>query len=395
MLGALLLVILVAWLISISMFMAYLHAGRANFWHSHLDSLGNHLVNVLPDSWKNEAYERWQLLQKEGDKVAPAAAANDSARAQLDLVRRDSSNPGGILTALVLNTIELAIVGLLMWWAAIASLRPLKELSAAIGKRKPFDSDLLPVRRLPTELRPLIVAFNALLKRVDDAMRVEHRFIEDAAHELRTPLAALHVQAEVALRAQTMSAKDDALRKLLDVSRRSHRLAEQLLDLARLDAGLHNSTIHPTDLRALAGYVVDECRMQAANRGVQLSLSGSSCYAKCDVDEMGILIRNLVDNAIRHGRENGAVEVHCGYTMRDHGRCPMLEVKDDGSGVPDEERDAIFARFYRAAGSGAQGSGIGLSLVAGIAELHNATIETGKGDDGHGFCVRVVFPPES
>jgi signal transduction histidine kinase len=248
--------------------------------------------------------------------------------------------------------------------------------------------------RVPTELRPLIGAFNTLLVRVDDAMKAEHQFIADAAHELRTPLAALHVQADVALLASTLERKDEALRKLLDIAQRSHRLAEQLLDLARLDAGLHALSVQRIDLLELANHVVSEFAVRAADRGTRLSIDGTSCWVHCDVDEMGILIRNLVDNALRHGRADGTVEVTCSHLVRDDGMHPVLEVVDDGPGVPESERDAIFERFYRAQGSVVRGSGIGLSLVARIAELHEASIEAGAGAGGAGLRVRVVFAPQ-
>ncbi|MGO4701394.1 ATP-binding protein [Dyella sp. 2RAB6] len=374
MLAALGLVIVLAWSISIAMFAAVLVSGRANFWHEHLDWLGQALVGSLPDHWKPEA--------------PPHALPN---AAQLP---GRGGDPSGILTAMLLNTVELAIVGLLMWWAVVASLRPLKAISAEIGRRRAFDAAPLPTERVPSELRPLLVAFNALLGRVDTAMKAEHQFIADAAHELRTPLAALHVQADVALLAGTLERKDEALRKLLDIAQRSHRLAEQLLDLARLDAGLHALSVQRIDLLELANHVVDEFVVRAEGRGTRLSIDGTSCWVRCDVDEMGILIRNLIDNALRHGRADGAVEVSCSQVVREDGTHPVLEVVDDGPGVPESERVVIFERFYRAKGSVVRGSGIGLSLVVRIAELHEASIETGAGMGGAGLCVRVVFPPQ-
>jgi len=377
MLAMLGLVIVLAWAISIAMFAAVLGSGRANFWHEHLDRLGQTLVGSLPENLKPEASPR----------TAPVLpdASEPSVR---------GGDPGGILTAMLLNTVELAIVGLLMWWAVVASLRPLKAMSVEIGRRKAFDATPLPAERVPAELRPLIAAFNALLGRVDTAMKAEHQFIADAAHELRTPLAALHVQADVALLAGTPERKDEALRKLLDIAQRSHRLAEQLLDLARLDAGLHALSVQRIDLLELANHVVSEFAVRADDRGTRLSIDGTSCWVRCDVDEMGILIRNLIDNALRHGRADGTVEVTCGHVVRDDGMHPMLEVTDDGPGVPEHERAAIFDRFYRAQGSVVRGSGIGLSLVARIAELHEATIETGAGMGGAGLCVRVMFAPQ-
>ena len=170
--------------------------------------------------------------------------------------------------------------------------------------------------------------------------------------------------------------------------------AEQLLDLARLDAGLHALSVQRTDLLELANHVVNEFAVRAADRGTRLSIDGTSCWVRCDVDEMGILIRNLIDNALRHGRADGTVEVTCGHVVREGGTHPVLEVVDDGPGVPESEMAAIFERFYRAKGAVVRGSGIGLSLVARIAELHEATIEAGVGAGGSGLRVRVVFPAQ-
>lgn len=380
MLAALGLVIALAWAISIAMFISYLHVGPSTSWRLGLFSLGDTLVKTLPDDWVRKQDDA--ATRPPEVKPAPTTA----------VVARGPDDLGGILTAMVLNTVELAVVGMLMWWAVVASLRPLRSLSEDLTRRKAFDSEPLPVKQVPDELRPLILAFNSLLARVDTAMRAERQFIADAAHELRTPLAALHVQTEVALRAESLGGKDDALRKLLDISHRTHRLAEQLLDRARLDAGLHSTALHHIDLLELARHVISEFSVQADSRGTRLMLSGTSCMVTCDVDEIGILFRNLVDNAIHHGRDAGAVDVVCGHVMRDGKQHSAIEVRDDGPGVPDDERAVIFTRFYRASDSVARGSGIGLSLVAAIAELHDARIETGPGNDGRGLSIRILFP---
>jgi two-component system sensor histidine kinase QseC len=382
MLAALGLVIALAWGISIAMLISLLHVGPSTSWRMGLSSLGDTLVKTLPAEWVGKQ-----------DDVATRAPPRREEVPRIGQEQPVPSEPGGLLTAMVLNTVELAIVGILMWWAVVVSLRPLRSLSEDLARRRAFDSEPLPVKQVPDELRPLILAFNSLLARVDTAMRAERQFIADAAHELRTPLAALHVQTEVALRAEALQGKDDALRKLLDISHRTHRLAEQLLDLARLDAGLHSTGLHDTDLLELAGHVISEFSVQADSRDIRLLLSGTSCMVTCDVDEMGILIRNLVDNAIQHGRDAGTVDVVCGHVMRDELQHPALEVRDDGPGVPEEERAAIFTRFYRAQGGTVRGSGIGLSLVAAIAQLHDARIETGQGVGGQGFSIRILFPP--
>jgi signal transduction histidine kinase len=368
MLAALGLVIALAWGISITMFVSYLNSGLSSPWRMNLHSFGERLTRVLPVDWV--IHDTAEHLERTGE----------------------PSEPAGILTAMVLNTAELALVGIVMWIAMVITLRPLKTMSNSLGQRSAFDSTPLAVQSIPDEVKPLIVAFNSLLNRVEVAMRSERQFIADAAHELRTPLAALHVHAEVALRATTASAKDEALVKLLDVSHRTQRLAEQLLDLARLEAGLHSTGFNDSDLVSLARHVISEFRIQAEARGTDITLSGEACMVRCDVDEIGILLRNLIDNAMRHGGEFGTVEVTCAYRQRGGVRRATLEVRDDGPGVPELEREAIFQRFYRVAGSTARGSGIGLSLVAGIAELHGASIETEASHNDRGLVVRIVFP---
>ena len=132
--------------------------------------------------------------------------------------------------------------------------------------------------------------------------------------------------------------------------------------------------------------------MQAQQQRRAIILALTPCPIECDVDEIGILLRNLLDNALRYTSEGGRVKLSCGYRSDDGRERVCLEVADDGPGVPESEHEAIFRRFHRAAGNGGRGSGIGLSLVAGIAQLHEAAIATGTGLDGKGFSVRVLFP---
>ncbi|MFT4247846.1 MAG: ATP-binding protein [Pseudomonas sp.] len=358
-------ILLVAWGMTISMMAVNLTHGQGGFWERQLDGVGGLILRLLP-----------------AGVLADVGAGQEM---------RDFRNG---LVALALNTVQLVVVAFLMWAVVRISLWPLRSLSLEITRRKPFDATPLPVERVPEEVRPLIVSFNALLIRVDKAVQGERQFIADAAHELRTPLSALHAYAEVARGARTLEEKDRALGRLIEVSRRSNRLAEQLLDHARLDAGLNPAGYGRVEIDALARHVIGEFSVEAEARGVQLRLQGSHCRVECDLDAIGTLIRNLVDNAIRHGRENGVVEVRCGYDCRGRDIHPFVEVDDDGPGVPAEERDAIFKRFYRLAGSEARGSGIGLALVAGIARLHDAKVETGTGMDGRGFRVRVLFPAD-
>jgi len=292
------------------------------------------------------------------------------------------------------TTLLLMIVGVVMWIVTFSALRPVRALGVAMHSRPRFDFTPLPLDGLPRELHPLVDSFNRLLQQLDEAIEGERRFIGDAAHELRTPLSTLQGQAEIALRETRPQEKDAALRKLLVVARRSTRLSEQLLDQARINAGGKAPRHTSADLSELVQHVADEFEVHASQNQRSLFLDMSSCMIQCDIDEIGILLRNLLHNAMRYTPEGGNVLVRCGCmpAAADGGRTVFLEVADDGPGVPAAERDAIFERFHRGVGMPVSGSGIGLSLVASIARSHNATIQTGTGLEERGFMVRVVFP---
>jgi signal transduction histidine kinase len=297
--------------------------------------------------------------------------------------------------ALVLATVLLVIAGFVMWLVSQNALSPVRALGVAMRNRRRFDFTALPLDRLPRELHPLVDSFNHVLKQLDEAIEGERRFIGDAAHELRTPLSALQAQAEIALGTTDSREKEIALQKLLVVAQRSTRLSEQLLDLARINAAAKSPKHVSADLSQLAQHVAQEFEVYASQHKRSLFLDVPSCRIRCDIDEIGILLRNLLHNAMRYTPEGGHVLVRCGYmppAQADDVPRVFLEVADDGPGVPDAEREAIFERFHRVAGTPVRGSGIGLSLVAGIAESHNASIQTGIGLDARGLMVRVVFP---
>jgi signal transduction histidine kinase len=295
------------------------------------------------------------------------------------------------LVALAILTAVLLVVAALLGRALDRSLRPLADMEDALRRRRDFDLAPLPPGDLPLELHPLVRSFNHVLRQLDDAIGAERRFIGDAAHELRTPLAALQAQADVALHAATPADKDAALHTLQAVARRSARLAEQLLDVARLDAGAAVDRSKRVDLAVLAMHVAREHNFHASRRGCTIDLDTAAAPVAGDVDEVATLLRNLVDNAVRFAGTGGRVLVRCG-TAGDHA---FVSVADDGPGVPAAEHEAIFQRFYRRAGAhgGNHGSGIGLSLVAAIARLHGARVATGTGLAGRGFSVSVAFPP--
>lgn len=275
------------------------------------------------------------------------------------------------------------------WWAVHWSLRPVERLRHDMGRRAPMDLTPLPTAGITREVLPLVASFNALLARLGEAMQAERHFLADAAHEIRTPLAALLAQAELALRADSREETQAALQRLSGGIERTSRLAQQLLDSARLDASQRGGEDAVIELAEVATMVAREFEGMAARRGQVLAVTAREAPVRGDLDDLGILLRNLVDNAVRYAGQGARIEIDC----RIEDGHALLRVRDDGPGVPPDERERIFERFFRGStGNGERGSGIGLALVARIAARHGASLGTGEGTGGRGLCVSVAFP---
>ena len=159
-----------------------------------------------------------------------------------------------------------------------------------------------------------------------------------------------------------------------------------------MTAGTHDHKKVLKDLSFLIEHVASEFEIQALQHDKKIALQTSVAVIECDIDSIGILLRNLIDNALRYTDQGGMIRIRCGYETKNHESKPYLEISDNGCGVPKSEMLSIFQRFYRVPGSKGAGSGIGLSLVHAIAELHHATIKTGLGLEGKGFSLKVIFP---
>lgn len=293
------------------------------------------------------------------------------------------------LTNSLMVTIGLiAILATLAWWIVSRTLAPAARLGAALQQRAPLDLRPVDTGPLPRELRPMIVSFNGLLSRHDAALAGERRFIADAAHELRTPLAALKAQAQAVARADSLARCRAELRPLVEGIERASRLSEQMLDLAHVDA-LGEQGLSPQPIHELVALVVHDYAAAARDRGQRLLLRAEPFDAPVAVDALGVLVRNLVDNAIRYAGPGATIEILCEGGAAGPAR---LVVRDDGPGVPAAERERIFDRFYRVAGVAERGSGIGLSLVARIAQLHQGRARAGAGPAGRGLVVTVEWP---
>ncbi|MFZ5540675.1 MAG: ATP-binding protein, partial [Pseudomonadota bacterium] len=256
--------------------------------------------------------------------------------------------------------------------------------SQAIDARTPGDATPVRLDALPEELAPVGHAVNRLLARVDEALRHERTLTADAAHELRTPLAALRAQAQVALRARADAERSEALRELIGGVDRAARAVESVLTLARLDAErIDVAALATVRLDGLARLVAAEFDATARARGVALELDVPALEVRGDADALAILLRNLLDNALRHAA--GRVRVQA--RALDH--AIALTVADDGPGMPAEQRSRAFDRFYRGAEGG--GAGLGLALVKRIAALHGGDASFVDGLGGRGLGVEVVL----
>ncbi len=288
---------------------------------------------------------------------------------------------------LVPGAIGLLLLGAWIWFATRRALAPLEEIAAQLAERAPDRLGPVTPTRAPEEIRTLLDALNGLFGRVGLAMENERRFTADAAHELRTPLAALTTQAQVALRAQDAAERDHAIRQVEAGTRRATHLVEQLLTLARLDPAAVPA-FAAVSLDALATEVCADHGPAALAKQVTLELDAPAPVLVAGQDAMlRVLLRNLVDNAVRYTPAGGKVGV--GVTVRGHG--VILSVADDGPGIPAAERANVLHRFHRLAGQNVEGSGLGLSIVARIAELHGARLELA--DAAPGLIVRVIFNP--
>jgi signal transduction histidine kinase len=272
-------------------------------------------------------------------------------------------------------------------WLGIGSgLRPLRELRAQLARRgvadlAPFDNS-----RTPREIEPLVAELNRLFGRIEEALQRERRLTADAAHELRTPLAVLSTQAQVARRASSDALRDEALDALVAGAARAARLIEQMLMLARLESGQVEGPLQHVDLQGLAREALAELAPRALEKNLDVALEeGSAAAADGHPALIAVLLRNLVDNAVRYTPPGGRVLVAV--------RAPAeLEVLDSGPGVAAAELPRLGERFHRLAPQGESGSGLGLSIVLRIAVLHRARVCFAPGPGGIGLAVRVAFP---
>lgn len=288
---------------------------------------------------------------------------------------------GSIITLLM-----FAGIGSVTMFVVCRSTRKLGRAGREIAQASVTDGVTVDERAVPAEVGPLIRAINERQRRVLTLVENERRFIGDAAHELRTPLAVLAVYADTAYRVNDPVKAKMLMQKIAETTRRSARIVEQLLDLARTDR--NDIVLEPVNLASVVGFVLRDMQASFVHRDQQLTVDAVPGQILGQVDALGILVRNLLDNAGRYSGDGSSIRV----AVERAANSVTLAVSDNGPGIARPLRERIFDPFYRGPGAPSHGSGLGLALVARIARSHNARVTLEDGAEGRGVCLSVTFP---
>jgi len=290
--------------------------------------------------------------------------------------------------------IPLALI--LVWFGLSQGLRPLNRLRERIEMRREADLSPIAAARVPEELQPLTDAFNSMLARMQHNMDAQRRFISDAAHQMRTPLTGLKMQAQLAMRESDPRQLRYALENISSSVDRASHLVNQLLAMARAEASEYSQqALVPVDLDQLLHEIVETWVVRAHDRRIDLGYEPAGpAYILGNAFLLREMINNLLDNALRYTPDEGRVTAR----VVPQGDFVLLEIEDSGIGIADDEAHKVFDRFYRVEGTGVEGSGLGLAIVREIAELHRAAASLRPNPPGvqgqrpPGSVARVVFP---
>jgi two-component system sensor histidine kinase QseC len=290
-----------------------------------------------------------------------------------------------VLTPMVF---ALPLLALALWWAVRQGVSPMRALGHALARRRPQALEPVALHACPTEMTPMLEALNGLLQRIAELMASERRFTADAAHELRTPIAAIRVQAQVALASADDVERMQALHNTLQGCDRATRLGEQLLSLSRLEAG---SAVAPgtLDLSAAAREMVADLAPSALAKCQTIEVQAAEgCSVDAEAALLSVLIRNLVDNAIRYSPVDARVKV----STRCEPGGSVLTVEDSGPGMTPVDIERLGDRFFRVAGTGQSGSGLGWSIVRRIAAVTGVQAHVSRSAELGGLVVTIRFP---
>ena len=300
----------------------------------------------------------------------------------------------GLESAILPLLLVFPLLALFIWWSIRVSLEPLRHLGQEIGLRKASSLQPLAEDAAVQEVQPLVQALNQLFKRVEIQMASERQFTSDAAHELRTPVAAIRMQAQVAMGASEPIAQSQAMQALLQGCDRATRLISQLLELSRLDAAevLHDAVAaEPVDVIAITRQQLAESGHVWLTKNQTLNFEAPEMLKlKVKPEWLAIVVRNLIDNASRYSPEDSSLQVSWQAGSR-----PTLTVEDSGPGMTQIDRDRLGDRFFRVLGNNASGCGLGWSIVHRIAQLSGITVQLGTSESLGGMKVTLIWPNDS
>ena len=296
-----------------------------------------------------------------------------------------------VVTGVLLPQFAIIPIAVILVWLGLSrGIAPLNHLQSLIRRRRPSDLSPIAVGDVPEEVRPLIIAFNDMMARLEENLQAQQRFIADAAHQMRTPLTGLRMQTDLAM---TETDPQQIHRSLVQISQSAERashLINQLLSLARAEASYEKIyAVERVDLEALLRTMLSDFVPRARQKDIDFGLETTRepLIIEGNPVLLGELLKNLIDNAIKYTPEGGCITVRTLAT-----ESAIVEVEDTGIGVPEADRERVFERFYRVLGSTESGSGLGLPIVREIADLHRATVSLIPNPGGKGTVARVVFP---
>jgi two-component system sensor histidine kinase TctE len=295
-----------------------------------------------------------------------------------------------ILVAELVPTLLIALASIaLAWFGVTHGLKPLEYLRSELLGRAPRDLRPLSEAPAPIEVAPLVRDFNALLGRLREANTMQQRFLANAAHQLRTPLAGLQMHLELLLRRELPGDVRAEIERMHTATVRASRLANQLLALAKAESPPdHAAELKIIDLKSIADAAARDWAPQAMARKIDLGFSLEHAPIRGDPLLLPELIDNLIDNALRYTPTGGAVTVNTGS----EDETSYLSVEDTGPGIPAGERNKVRERFYRVAGTPGDGSGLGLAIAQEVVDRHAGVLEIEARNGSGGTRVRVCFP---
>lgn len=294
-----------------------------------------------------------------------------------------------VIAEVVPEVLVVAAAVTLVWLGVGRGVAPLQRLGAEIASRSSRDLRVFPESHAPVEVRPLVRSLNDLLQRLEASILSQQRFLANAAHQLRTPLAGLLAEVELAVRDSGGSDGAEHLEKILTATRRTAHLANQLLALARAEpGGRRNTEPELIDIQEILSALADEWVPRAVAKNIDLGFEIEPVNLRADRILLKELLANLIDNAVAYAPNDGRVTVRAkAYGINR----VVMEVEDNGMGIPNDERTRVLERFYRVRATPGNGCGLGLAIVQEIAAIHDAKIDILTPEGGVGTLVRVSF----